>query len=74
MGELAVPSSMQYLDKAVGSLRDAGLMPGRVDPAPINSLIEKSLTWIPIRRRRSPGPLARLLYSMRSCASRSRIW
>lgn len=41
MGELAVPSSMQYLDKAVGSLRDAGLMPGRVDPAPINSLIEK---------------------------------
>ena len=41
MAEFAVPSSMQYLDKAVGALRDAGLMPTKVDPAPINSLLEK---------------------------------
>ena len=32
---------MQYLDKAVGALRDAGLMPSKVDPAPINALLEK---------------------------------
>src|SRR5262249_55541281 len=41
MSELAVPTSMQYLDKAVGALRDAGVMPSKTDPAPINSLIEK---------------------------------
>jgi len=41
MGELAAPSSMQYLDKAVGGLRDAGLMPSKVDPAPINALLEQ---------------------------------
>lgn len=41
MSELAVPSSMQYLDRAVGALRDAGVMPSKTDPAPINSLIEK---------------------------------
>ena len=41
MGELAAPSSMQYLDKAVGALRDAGLMPSKVEPAPINALLEK---------------------------------
>jgi hypothetical protein len=32
---------MQYLDKAVGALRDVGLMPSKVEPAPINSLLEK---------------------------------
>jgi len=41
MGELAAPSSMQYLDKAVGGLRDAGLMPSKVEPAPINALLEQ---------------------------------
>ena len=41
MGELAAPSSMQYLDKAVGALRDAGLMPSKLEPAPINALLEK---------------------------------
>jgi hypothetical protein len=41
MSELAVPTSMQYLDRAVGALRDAGVMPSKTDPAPINSLIEK---------------------------------
>ena len=41
MGEFVAPSSMQYLDRAVGALRDAGLMPSKVDPAPINALLEK---------------------------------
>jgi hypothetical protein len=41
MGEFVAPSSMQYLDKAVGALRDAGLMPSKVEPAPINALLEK---------------------------------
>jgi hypothetical protein len=41
MSEMAVPTSMQYLDKAVGALRDAGLMTSKTDAAPINSLIEK---------------------------------
>jgi len=41
MGAVAAPSSMQYLDKAVGALRDEGLMPSKVEPAPINSLLEK---------------------------------
>ena len=41
MSELVAPSAMQYLDKAVGSLRDAGLMPSKIEPAPINSLLEK---------------------------------
>jgi hypothetical protein len=41
MSDVAVPTSMQYLDKAVGALRDVGLMPSKVDPAPINALLEK---------------------------------
>jgi hypothetical protein len=41
MSEFVAPSSMQYLDKAVGALRDAGLMPSKVEPAPINALLEK---------------------------------
>jgi hypothetical protein len=41
MSQMSVPTSMQYLDKAVGALRDAGVMPSKTDPAPINSLIEK---------------------------------
>ena len=32
---------MQYLDRAVGALRDMGLMPSKVEPAPINALLEK---------------------------------
>jgi hypothetical protein len=32
---------MQYLDKAAGALRDMGLMPDKVEPAPINALLEK---------------------------------
>ena len=41
MSEFVAPSSMQYLDRAVGALRDAGLMPSKVEPAPINALLEK---------------------------------
>jgi hypothetical protein len=32
---------MQYLDKAVGALRDIGLMPDKLETAPINALLEK---------------------------------
>ncbi len=41
MSEGAVSSSIQYLDKASRTLRDMGLMPGKLDPAPINALLEK---------------------------------
>ncbi len=41
MNEGAVPTPMQYLDKAVGALRDVGLMPEKLEPAPINALLEK---------------------------------
>ncbi len=32
---------MQYLDKAVGALRDLGLAPGKAEDAPINALLEQ---------------------------------
>jgi hypothetical protein len=32
---------MQYLDKAAGALRSIGLMPDKVEPAPVNALLEK---------------------------------
>jgi hypothetical protein len=32
---------MQYLDKATSLLRDIGLMPAKLEPAPINALLEK---------------------------------
>lgn len=41
MNDLPVPTPMQYLDKASGALRDLGLMPAKVEPAPINALLEK---------------------------------
>ena len=36
-----VKTPLQYLDKAQSALRDMGLMPDKVDPAPINALLEK---------------------------------
>ncbi|WP_293719819.1 cell surface protein [Stappia sp.] len=36
-----LPSPMQYLDRAVGALRDLGLMPDSTAEAPINALLEK---------------------------------
>ena len=41
MAEVAIKSPLQYLDKASSALREMGLMPEKVDPAPINALLEK---------------------------------
>ncbi len=41
MNEVVVRSPLQYLDKASNALRDLGLMPEKVDPAPVNTLLEK---------------------------------
>ena len=41
MAEIVAKSPLQYLDKAAGTLRDMGLMPAKVDPAPMNALLEK---------------------------------
>jgi hypothetical protein len=41
MNDVVVKTPMQYLDKAVGALRDVGLMPAKLEPVPINSLLEK---------------------------------
>ena len=41
MAEVITQTPMQYLDKAVGALRDVGLMPAKLEPAPINALLEK---------------------------------
>jgi hypothetical protein len=40
---------MQYLDKAVGALRDAGVMPETQEPAPINALLEQITDLAPDR-------------------------
>jgi hypothetical protein len=39
--DVVIKTPMQYLDKAVGSLRDMGLMPAKVDDAPINGLLQQ---------------------------------
>jgi len=36
-----IHTPMQYLDKAVGALRDLGLAPGKTEDAPINALLEQ---------------------------------
>jgi hypothetical protein len=41
MSDVVVRTPMQYLDKAVGALRDLGLVPEKQEPAPINALLEK---------------------------------
>ena len=41
MTDVGARTPMQYLDKAVGALRDIGLMPAKLEPAPINALLEK---------------------------------
>ena len=41
MNEAVLQTPMRYLDKAVGALRDVGLMPAKAEPAPINALLEK---------------------------------
>jgi hypothetical protein len=41
MANVAIKSPLQYLDKASAALREMGLMPEKLDPAPINALLEK---------------------------------
>ena len=41
MADIAVKSPLQYLDKASSALREMGLMPDKVDVAPVNALLEK---------------------------------
>jgi hypothetical protein len=41
MAKVAIKSPLQYLDKASTALREMGLMPEKLDPAPINALLEK---------------------------------
>ena len=41
MQDVVVKTPMQYLDRAVGRLRDMGLMPAKVDDAPINGLLQQ---------------------------------
>ncbi len=41
MQDVVIKTPMQYLDRAVGSLRDMGLMPAKVDDAPINGLLQQ---------------------------------
>src|ERR1051325_6525803 len=38
---VVVKTPMQYLDKATGTLRDLGLLPARVEDAPVNALLQK---------------------------------
>ncbi len=47
MNDVVVKSPMQYLDKATSALRDLGVMPAKVEDAPINSLLEKISTLEP---------------------------
>lgn len=41
MSNVPAKTPMQYLEKASGALRDMGLMPAKIDPSPINALLEK---------------------------------
>lgn len=41
MQDVVVKTPMQYLDRAVGRLRDMGLMPAKVEDAPINRLLQQ---------------------------------
>ena len=45
--EIVVKTPMQYLDKAMGTLRDLGLMPAKTEDAPIGGLLEKIATIEP---------------------------
>jgi hypothetical protein len=41
MSEALVKTPMQYLDRATGALRELGIMPPKVEDAPINALLQK---------------------------------
>src|SRR5258708_7928993 len=42
MTDVVVKTPMQYLDKAVGALRDMGVMPSKTEDAPITGLLEQT--------------------------------
>ena len=41
MASAPAKTPMQYLDKASGALRDMGLLPDKIEPSPINALLDK---------------------------------
>lgn len=41
MADVPAKTPLQYLDKATGALRDMGLLPDKVEPSPINALLDK---------------------------------
>ena len=41
MNDVIVQTPMQYLDKAMGALRDLGIAPPKAEDAPINALLQK---------------------------------
>ncbi|ACK50319.1 conserved hypothetical protein [Methylocella silvestris BL2] len=41
MNDVVLRTPMQYLDRANGALRELGLLPARIEAAPINALLEK---------------------------------
>ena len=41
MADVPAKSPLQYLDKASGALRDMGLLPDKIEPSPINALLDK---------------------------------
>ncbi len=41
MTDASATTPMQYLERATSHLRDIGLMPAKVEPAPINALLER---------------------------------
>ncbi len=41
MNDVVIRTPMQYLDKANGALRDLGLLPAKLEDAPINALLER---------------------------------
>ncbi len=49
MSDVLVRTPMQYLDKATGALRDLGLMPAKVEEAPITGLLQQISSLDPDR-------------------------
>ena len=41
MADIVIKTPMQYLEKATGALRDLGLMPAKIEEAPVNALLEQ---------------------------------
>jgi flagellar motor protein MotB len=41
LADVMIKTPMQYLDKATATLRDLGVMPAKVEDAPINALLQK---------------------------------